>query len=183
VFATNQGLGRAYTDPYTPSSIQHKFQLSSLKFYDAGGFPITLKITWAAEFRVNGGGWQGLGSVTGTFASRHQVRESWPVLINSTSPDWRKSMRTSEGDRSDTGLGLAGLVAWLVIFGLALTALEQFAGWPVRPDLPDRPTDWRALQVGLNSPFAITSALLRSLLTSPGWCGCGPRPVSRWQWL
>jgi hypothetical protein len=84
VFATSRGLGRAYTDPYTPSYVEHKYELSSLKFYDAGGYPITLQITWAAEFRVNGGGWQGLGSVTGSFTSRHQVRESWPVIVNSS---------------------------------------------------------------------------------------------------
>ena len=81
-FATSQGLGRAYTDPYTPSPVLHKFVLSSLKFFDAGGYPITLRITWYAAFRVNGGAWQDLGPTTGTFTSRHQVRESWPVGVN-----------------------------------------------------------------------------------------------------
>jgi hypothetical protein len=81
-FTTSKGLGRAYTDPYTPSYVEHKYVLSSLKFFDAGGFPISLKITWDAEFRVNGGGWQELGPITGSFTSRHQVRESWPVLVN-----------------------------------------------------------------------------------------------------
>jgi len=56
--------------------------LSSLKFFDAGGFPISLNITWDAAFRVNGGNWQELGPITGSFTSRHQVRESWPVLVN-----------------------------------------------------------------------------------------------------
>ena len=51
-------------------------------FFDAGGYPISLRITWAAAFRVNGGGWEGLDPVTGTFESRHQVRESWPVGVN-----------------------------------------------------------------------------------------------------
>src|SRR5947209_6268345 len=55
-FATNTGLGRAYTDPYSPSPVLHKYVLSSLKFVDQGGFPIVLKITWHAQFRVNGGG-------------------------------------------------------------------------------------------------------------------------------
>ncbi len=81
-FTTSNGLGRAYTDPYTASSVQHKYVQSSLKFFDAGGFPISLRITWAAAFRVNGGSWQGLDPVTGTFESRHQVRESWPVGVN-----------------------------------------------------------------------------------------------------
>ncbi len=80
-FATSNGLGRAYTDPYTPSYVQHKYVLSSLRFFDAGGYPITLRITWSAAFRVNGGAWQDLGPVTGTFESRHQVRESWPVGV------------------------------------------------------------------------------------------------------
>lgn len=81
-FATSDGLGHAYTDPYTPSSVQHKYVQSSLTFFDAGGFPISLRITWDAAFRVNGGSWQGLNPVTGTFDSRHQVRESWPVGVN-----------------------------------------------------------------------------------------------------
>jgi len=81
-FTTSNGLGRAYTDPYTASSVQHKYVQSSLKFVEAGGFPISLRITWAAAFRVNGGSWQGLDPVTGTFESRHQVRESWPVGVN-----------------------------------------------------------------------------------------------------
>jgi hypothetical protein len=81
-FTTSKGLGRAYTDPYTPSYVQHKYVLSSLKFFDAGGFPISLKITWDAAFRVNGGAWQNLGPITGPFTSRHQVRESWPVGVN-----------------------------------------------------------------------------------------------------
>jgi hypothetical protein len=85
-FGTSSGLGRAYTDPYTPSSVLHKYVLSSLKFFDAGGYPIILRITWNAAFRVNGGGWQNLGPTTGTFTSRHQVRESWPVgVTNATS--------------------------------------------------------------------------------------------------
>jgi hypothetical protein len=64
--------------------VQHKYALSSLKVFDAGGFPITLRITWAAAFRVNGGGLQDLEPVTGTFTSRHQVRESWPVGVRNT---------------------------------------------------------------------------------------------------
>ena len=76
---------RAYTDPYTPSYVEHKYVLSSLQFFDAGGFPISLKVTWAAAFRVNGGGWQELGPITGSFTSRHQVRASWPVLVNNAS--------------------------------------------------------------------------------------------------
>jgi hypothetical protein len=83
-FTTSDGLGRAYTDPYTSSSVQHKYVQSSLKFFDAGGFPIALHITWAAAFRINGGDWQSLDPVTGTFESRHQVRESWPVGVNTT---------------------------------------------------------------------------------------------------
>jgi hypothetical protein len=80
-FTSPSGLGRAYTDPYTPSPVLHKYVESSLKVYEQSGFPITLHITWRAAFRVNSGGWQNLGPVTGTFSSRHQVRESWPVGI------------------------------------------------------------------------------------------------------
>lgn len=81
-FTTRDGLGRAYTGTYASSSVQHKYVQSSLKFFDAGGYPIALRITWAAAFRVNGGAWQNLDPVTGTFESRHQVRESWPVGVN-----------------------------------------------------------------------------------------------------
>jgi hypothetical protein len=81
-FIAADGLGRAYSDPYKSSSVKHKYVQSSLKFFEAGGFPIVLHITWAAAFRVNGGAWQDLDQVTGTFESRHQVRESWPVGVN-----------------------------------------------------------------------------------------------------
>jgi len=81
-FTTSDGLGRAYTDPYTASTVQHKYVQSSLDFVAAGGFPISLRVAWAAAFRVNGGGWQSLDPVTGTFEGRHQVRESWPVGVN-----------------------------------------------------------------------------------------------------
>jgi hypothetical protein len=83
-FTSSTGLGRAYMDPYSPSPVLHKYVLSSLKFVDSGGYPIILRITWDADFRVNGGPWQDLGPVTGTFSSRHQVRESWPVGVNNT---------------------------------------------------------------------------------------------------
>jgi hypothetical protein len=85
-FSNATGLGRAYTDPYTASPVAHKYVQSSLKFFEAGGFPIVLRISWDTAFRVNGGDWQGLDPVIGTFQARHQVRESWPVGINNFQP-------------------------------------------------------------------------------------------------
>jgi hypothetical protein len=82
VFTDQSGLGRAYTDPFTPSYVLHKYVQSSLKFFDAGGFAIAVRITWSAVFSVNGGSWQQLPDLAHTFEARHQVRESWPVGVN-----------------------------------------------------------------------------------------------------
>jgi hypothetical protein len=82
-FETRAGLGRLYVNPTSASTVQHRYTESSLPVVAAGGFPIILRITWASAFRVNGGAWQDLDAVTGQFSGRHQVRESWPVLVNS----------------------------------------------------------------------------------------------------
>ncbi len=56
--------------------------------------------------------------------------------------------------REDAGsdgseLGLGGLLVWLTIFGVALAGLEQLAGWPAQPTLPDPLPSWNAVQVWL----------------------------------
>jgi len=56
--------------------------------------------------------------------------------------------------RSESELGLIGLLLWLGFFGVALAGLEQLAGWPIRPALPEHLPSWASVQVWLNSPLA-----------------------------
>ena len=44
------GLGRAYTDPYTPSPVQWFYNFDSRDF--AGGFPVTLRGKWTGTYRI-----------------------------------------------------------------------------------------------------------------------------------
>lgn len=60
------------------SDIQHTYQRSSLAY--PTGFPVRLTVEYAAEFRVNGGGPQGLPPVRGTYGADHRVQEIQPVL-------------------------------------------------------------------------------------------------------
>ena len=69
-------------------------------------------------------------------------------------------MKPLENQRSDNELGLGGLLAWLAIFGVALAGMEQLAGWPSPPGLPDHLPNWTAVQLWLNSPFRGIGALL-----------------------
>jgi nucleoid-associated protein YgaU len=60
--------------------------------------------------------------------------------------------------REDAGpngseLGLGGLLVWLAMFGAALAGLEQLAGWPAQPALPDHLPSWNAIQIWLNRPL------------------------------
>jgi len=82
------GLGRPFTDPYTPSPVLHIFPESSLRVFDEGGFQVRLTATWsvAAAWRFtsdlgdNASGTLALESRIGQYSARHQVRESQPVL-------------------------------------------------------------------------------------------------------
>jgi len=86
VGACTAGLGRAYTDPHTPSPIQHAYRLSSLGqqgLVDAYG--VQLGITFSAEYRFsrNGnvlGGWQGLPDRELSWAADHKVQEAQAIL-------------------------------------------------------------------------------------------------------
>jgi len=86
-------------------------------------------------------------------------------------------MRNSEDQISDGELGLGGLLVWLAIFGAALAALEQLAGWPAQPALPDHLPSWNAIQVWLNSPLADIGPLLPVALDF-GWIVWGLTAVS-----
>lgn len=79
-FDDAQGLGRAYTDPNTPSPVAHAYHMSSLKYLKDGGYPIELRVTWATAFSVNGGGSQGLPDVSQTYTARYPVRQIQSIV-------------------------------------------------------------------------------------------------------
>jgi hypothetical protein len=90
-FGDLRGMGKPYTDPYTPSPVAHNYRQSSLAFFDQGGFPIQLNVTWSAsatwqftsDLGDNESGSLTFGSRVGQYVVRHQVRESQPVLVAS----------------------------------------------------------------------------------------------------
>ena len=72
---TSQSLGKPYP---AESDVQHKYEFSSLRY--RAGFPVRLTVTFAAEFRVNGGAPQGLPPMRRTWGSDFRVQEIQPVL-------------------------------------------------------------------------------------------------------
>ena len=88
-FGDMNGMGQPYVDPQTPSLVAHNYSESSLNFFDQGGFPIQLSMTWTAtatwhftsDLGDNSSGRQTFGVRVGQYAMRHQVRESQPVLV------------------------------------------------------------------------------------------------------
>ncbi len=81
-FGNRNGLGRAYTDPdpRNASPVAHAYHWSSINFLEQGGYPISLTVTWSAEFSANGGGFQGIPDVNRTFDGRHQVRQIQSIV-------------------------------------------------------------------------------------------------------
>lgn len=77
------GLGRAYTDPYTPSPVAWSYEFSS--YGHPSGFHIEVQITFASEFRANGGAWSTLADVTRTYTGSHVVEQVLPLRVVSTS--------------------------------------------------------------------------------------------------
>jgi hypothetical protein len=90
IAACTAGLGRAYTDPHTPSPIQHAYRFSSLgQQGDVDAYDVHLAINFSAEYRFsrNGavsGAWQGLPDRELAWSANHRVREAQAVL---TRPD------------------------------------------------------------------------------------------------
>jgi hypothetical protein len=74
------GLGRAYTDPRTPSPVAWSYEFSSFGF--PTGFPIQVRISFAAQFRANGSGWAGLDPVTRTYTGNHVVEQVLPMRVS-----------------------------------------------------------------------------------------------------
>jgi hypothetical protein len=81
---------------------------------------------------------------------------------------WLSSRRERRAQLPEGELGLGGLLVWLVIFGIGLIGLEQFAGWPAQPMLPDHWPSWAQIQVWLNSPLAGLGTVL-PLAFDIGW--------------
>jgi hypothetical protein len=68
-------LGQAYPQE---SDLRHTYERSSL---GAGGqYRVTLDVTWAVRFRVNGGPWQDLPSMTRSFVAAYPVQQAQSVL-------------------------------------------------------------------------------------------------------
>jgi hypothetical protein len=72
---TTRSLGRRYPQP---SDIQHTYDYSSLGH--PGGFPLSLTVDFAAEFRVNGRAPEPLPGMRRTYQSGYRVQEIQAVL-------------------------------------------------------------------------------------------------------
>jgi len=70
-------LGQAY--PAT-SDIQHTYQYSSVR--QPGGFPVSMTVTFSADYRVDGGAPQGLPPITRTSQMTYRVQEIQTVLTS-----------------------------------------------------------------------------------------------------
>jgi hypothetical protein len=89
-FGDLKGMGQPFVDPHIPSPVAHDYSESSLNFFDQGGFPIKLSVTWSAtatwhftsDLGDNASGTRTFGARVGQYAVRHQVRESQPLLVS-----------------------------------------------------------------------------------------------------
>jgi hypothetical protein len=73
--ATTQSLGKAYP---AESDIKHTYDYSSLRFED--GFPVTVAVEFAAEYRVNRGAAERLPSIRRTYEASYRVQEAQAIL-------------------------------------------------------------------------------------------------------
>ncbi len=88
-FDSVTGLGRAYTDPYTPSPVKWFYTFDSRNF--GGGFPITLKGRWTGTYSIAStstldGPYRESGSLGGarwgTWTAQHVVCQVQTMLIS-----------------------------------------------------------------------------------------------------
>jgi hypothetical protein len=73
---SGSSLGRPYP---AESDVQHTYEHSSLPF--PGGFPVRMTAEFSAEYRVDGGGSQGLPAVRRTYEAGFRVQEIQTVLV------------------------------------------------------------------------------------------------------
>jgi hypothetical protein len=74
---TTQSLGKAYP---SESDIKHTYEFSSLKFSE--GFPIKVKVEFAAEYRVNNGSPTALSPIQRTYEANYRVQEAQAILAS-----------------------------------------------------------------------------------------------------
>ncbi len=74
------GLGRAYTDPHTASPVAWSYEFDS--YGHPEGFPISVAISFMAEFRASGSAWAGLDPVTRTWDGNHVVEQVVPLVVS-----------------------------------------------------------------------------------------------------
>ncbi|HLG72491.1 MAG TPA: hypothetical protein VK009_18900 [Chloroflexota bacterium] len=72
---TTNSLGEPYPQE---SDIQHIYQFSSFRF--SRGFPVDCTVHFAAQFQVNGGGWQPLPTILHTYGANYPVQEAQSIL-------------------------------------------------------------------------------------------------------
>jgi len=87
-FDSLTGLGRSYTDPYTPSPVTWFYRFDSRNF--SGGFPVTLRGKWTGTYTISStstfdGPYQESGSLGGarwgTWTAQHVVCQVQTMLI------------------------------------------------------------------------------------------------------
>src|SRR6266851_6423958 len=88
--------------------------------------------------------------------ARPAHRLAW-VGAQTTPSRWIDVMSAERGYIG--ALGLRSLIVWLAIFGGALYGLEEVAGWPALPMLPDSRPTWVQVDVWVRSPFASIEVL------------------------
>ncbi|MCZ7576320.1 MAG: PKD domain-containing protein [Dehalococcoidia bacterium] len=74
--AETTSLGQRYPDE---SDIQHVYEQSSLA--TGGTYSITVEVTFAAQYRVNGGTWEALAPITRSFSNDYPVQQLQSVLV------------------------------------------------------------------------------------------------------
>jgi len=74
--AETTSLGQRYP---AESDIQHVYELSSLTA--GGAYNITVEVTFAAQYRVNGGAWEALDPIARSFSNDYRVQQLQSVLV------------------------------------------------------------------------------------------------------
>jgi hypothetical protein len=72
-------VGTSVGKPYpAESEVRHTYQYASTAFAD--GFPVSLTVQYAVEYRVNGGAPQALAPISQTYQARLRVQEAQAIL-------------------------------------------------------------------------------------------------------
>jgi hypothetical protein len=74
--AETTSLGQPYP---VESDIQHAYEQSSLAV--GGAYAVTVDVTFAAQYRVNGGAWETLDPITRSFSNDYPVQQLQSVLV------------------------------------------------------------------------------------------------------